>query len=137
MARSHAPENMAAQVVALRPRVAERGDASLDAFIVERVRTMLELRGYTEALKLGGAKTMDELADRVQKGLEELVQKGARQGEAGLLRRQIAHRFGDDTAERLAEQLDKLSGPEGIAEVTDALIECGTGEEFIERVRTA
>ena len=83
------------------------------------------------------AKTMDELADRVQKGLDELVQRGARQGEAGLLRRQIAHRFGEDTAERLANQLDNLSGPEGFVEVTDALFECATGEEFIERVRTA
>ena len=45
------------------------------------------------------------------------------------------HRFGEETAGRLANQLEELSGPEGIARVTDALIECGTGEEFIERVR--
>ena len=57
------------------------------------------------------------------------------QGEAGLLRWQIAHRFGEDTAERLANQLDRLCGPEGIAKVTDALFECATGDEFIERVR--
>ena len=32
---------------------------------------------------------------------------------------------------------DELPGPEDIDRVTDAVIECGTGEEFIERVRTA
>lgn len=30
--------------------------------------------------------------------------------------------------------LDELRGPEDIDKVTDALIECTTGEEFIERV---
>ena len=30
-----------------------------------------------------------------------------------------------------------LPGPEGIDRLTDALFECGTGEEFIERVRAA
>ena len=137
LARSHSSEEMAAQVATLRLRVAELGDASLDAFMVERMDTLLELRDYTKELKLGGAKTMDELADRFQRSLQALVQKGARQGEARLLRRQIAHRFGEDTAERVAKQLEKLSGPEDIDEVTDALFESGTGEEFIERVRTA
>ena len=76
---------------------------------------------------------MAEVVDRFRQGMDELVQKG----EAGLLRRQIAHRFGEETAERLAKQFDRLCGPEGIAEVTDALVECATGEEFIERVRMA
>ncbi len=84
---------------------------------------------------------MDELAERVQQGLDELVEKGARQGrrqgQAMVLRRQIANRFGEETAQRLAKQLAELSGPEGIDSVTDALFECGTGDEFIERVRTA
>ena len=84
---------------------------------------------------------MDELTERFQRGLEELVQRGAqqgrRQGQTMVLSRQIAHRFGEETAVRLAEQLDELSGSEGIATVTDALIECGTGDEFIERMRTA
>ena len=83
-----------------------------------------------------GEKTMAQVVDRFRQGMDELVQRGARQGQAGLLRRQIAHRFGEDTAERLATQLDRLSGPEGIAEVTDALVECATGDEFVERVRT-
>ena len=148
-ARTHEPEEMSAQVAALRLRVGELGDASLDAFVVERLKTMLELRGYAEVLDLEGVRTMDELAERVQQGLDELVEKGARQGrrqgrqqgrqqgQAMVLRRQIAHRFGEETAERLAKRLAELSGPDGIDKVTDALFECGTGDEFIERVRTA
>ena len=149
LARNLSPEDMAAQVAALRLRVAERGDARLDAFMADRVRTMLESRDYTVELKLGGARTMDEMVDRFQRGLEELVQRGARQGrqqgrrqgllqgQAMLLRRQIARKFGEETAGQVAEMLKGLPGGDGIDKVTDALFECGTGDEFIERVRTA
>ena len=75
---------------------------------------------------------MAELVDRFQRSLDELVQKGMRQ----VLRRQAARRFGEKTAGRLSMLLEE-SDPEGIDKVSDALIECGTGEEFIERVRTA
>ena len=73
--------------------------------------------------------------------MEELVQKGARQGrqegQVLVLRRQIARKFGDDTAGQLSELLDGLTGLERIDRVTDALLECGTGEEFIERMQMA
>ena len=88
---------------------------------------------------------MAEMVDRFQRSLDELVQKGlrqgiqqgAREGQATVLRRIIAGKFGDDTARRLSALLDDVSGSEDIDRVTDALIECGTGEEFLERVRTA
>ncbi len=141
LARSLSLEEMAAQVAALQRAVGEHGDPALDAFMAERMDTMLELRDYPEELQLGGAKTMTEMVERFHRSLDELVQRGARegrrQGQAMVLRRQIAHRFGEETAERLTKQLAELSGPEGIAKVTDALLECGTGDEFIERVRTA
>ena len=141
LARSLSMEEMAAQVAALRLRVAERGDASLDAFMVERMDTMLELRDYPEELQLGGAKTMTEMVERFHRSLDELVQRGARQGrrqgQKMVLRQQIARRFGEETAGQVSDVLEELPGPEGIDRVTDALIECGTGEEFIERVRTA
>jgi len=137
LARSLSMEEMAAQVDALRLRVRERGDASLDAFMVERMGTMLRLRDYPEELKLGGAKTMTELVDRFHRSLDELVQRGARQGRRQVLRRQIVRRFGEATAEQVSDVLEGLPGPEGIDRVTDALFDCGTGEEFIERVRRA
>ena len=65
--------------------------------------------------------------------MDELVQRG----QAQVLRRQITRRFGEETAGKLSELLDGLPDPDGIDRVTDALIECSTGEEFIERVRVA
>ena len=137
--------DMAAQLSALRRAVERHGDADLDAFMVERMYTMLELREYPEELKVGGARTMAEMVDRFQRSLDELVQKGmrqgieqgARQGRTQVLRRQAARRFGEETAGRLSRLLEELSDPEDIDKVTDALMECGTGKEFIERVRMA
>ena len=109
--------------------------------MVERMGTMLELRDQPEEMKRGGAKTMAELADRFQRSLDELVQeagrRGIREGARQILRRQITRRFSEHTAVQLSGLLATLAEPDRIDEVTDALIECGTGEEFIERVRTA
>ena len=152
LARNHSPEDMAAQVAALGRRVAERGDARLKALVFERVRTMLELRDYAGKLNLGGASSMDEMAKRFQRGLDELVERGAREGRREgvregvregaregrvmVLRRQIARRFGEETAGRVSGVLDGMPGPDAIDAVTDALFECGTGEEFVERMGT-
>ena len=57
---------------------------------------------------------------------------------AGWLRSSSGTRkFGDDTAGQLSELLDGLTGLDNIDRVTDALLECGTGEEFIERMQMA
>ena len=88
---------------------------------------------------------MAEMVDRFQRSLDELVQKGlrqgiqqgARQGQALVLRRQAARKFGEETAGQLSKLLDELTGLDSIDRVTDALLECVTGEEFIERVRMA
>ena len=98
---------------------------------------MLELGGYTEGLTQLREKTMAELVDRFQRSLDELVQEGRHEGQVLLLRRQIARKFGDDTAGQLSELLDDLTGIDNIDRVTDALLECGTGEEFIDQVRMA
>ena len=82
-------------------------------------------------------KTMAELVDKFQRSLDELFERGAREGARQILRRQIARRFSDHTAVQLSGLLATLTEPDRIDEVTDALIECGTGEEFIERVRMA
>ena len=45
--------------------------------------------------------------------------------------------MGDDTAGQLSALLDDVSGSEDIDRVTEALLECGRGEEFIERMQMA
>ncbi|MCY4571155.1 MAG: hypothetical protein OXF01_00020 [Gemmatimonadetes bacterium] len=91
---------------------------------------------------------MAEVVDRFQQGMDELVQRGvrqgieqgilqgARQGQALVLRRQIERKFGRQTARQFSDLLAEFSGPEDIDRVTDALLECATGEEFIDRVQT-
>ena len=54
-----------------------------------------------------------------------------------VLRRIIAKKFGDDRAGQLSAFLDDVSGSEDIDRVTDALIECATEQEFIERMQMA
>lgn len=80
LARSLSLEQMAAQVAALRLAVEDHGDPGLDGFLAERMDTMLELRDYPEELQLGGAKTMTEMVERFHRSLDELVQRGAREG---------------------------------------------------------
>ncbi len=137
LARDLSAEDMAAQLSALRTAVEEYGDADLDAFLFEMMYTMLELRNYPEGLTQLRERTMAEMVDRYQRSLDKLVQKGARQGLVLVLRRIIAKKFGDDTAGQLSALLDDVSGSEDIDRVTDALIECATEQEFIERMQIA
>ena len=85
---------------------------------------------------------MSTLIERARKWGEERdqlwLQKGIEQGierDRQLMHRQASRRFGPGTAERLMPVLERISDPEGIALVADAVIECQTAEEFLERVR--
>ena len=135
LARNLSPEEMAVQLSGLWRTIERHGDPGLAGLMVQTVDTMLELRDYPARLMKGGAKTMAEVVDRFQQGMDELVQRGARQGQAQVLRRQVTRRFGEETAGQLSRLLDEPPGPEDIDRVTDALVECATGDEFIERVR--
>ena len=72
---------------------------------------------------------------RFERSVDELFDRGAREGARRVLGQLATRRFGEETAGRLAGLLAELSEPEDIDRVSDALLECGTGEEFIERVR--
>ena len=133
LARNLSPEEMAVQLSGLWRTIERHGDPGLAGLMVRTVDTMLELRDYPARLTKGGAKTMAEVVDRFQQGMDELVQRGRAQ----VLRRQITRRFGAETAGQLSRLLDEPPGPEDIDRVTDALIECSTGDEFIDRVRMA
>ena len=76
----------------------------------------------------------------VREGHERGVREGVEQGlahERALLRRQTASRFGAETAERLSGVLAGIADPEGLAEVGEWLVRCGTGSEFLARVDPA
>ena len=52
-----------------------------------------------------------------------------------LVHRMVTRRFGPSAAGQLLPVLDRISDPEDIAPIADAVIECETAEEFLERVR--
>ena len=82
-------------------------------------------------------KTLAAMLDIFRRGMDELSDQGAREGAGRVLRRLATSRFGEETAGRLSRLLKEMSGPEDMDRVSGALLECGTGEEFIERVRAA
>ena len=80
------------------------------------------------------------IAQGVQQGIQQGVQQGVRQGvhqgQADLLRRLAERRFGAETARRLSALLDGADAGR-LIEVGDWIVECGSGEELLERVRQA
>ena len=75
-----------------------------------------------------------------REGREQGAREGVEQGlehERALLRRLAASRFGAQTAERLSGVLAGIADPEGLAEVGEWLVRCGTGSEFLARVDPA
>ena len=50
------------------------------------------------------------------------------------MRRLAARKFGPETADRLAEQLEGIPDPERLGEVGDWLFDCDSGEELLARV---
>ena len=76
----------------------------------------------------------------IREGIEQGIEQGVEQGlahERALLRRLAASRFGAETAERLSGVLAGIADPEGLAEVGEWLVRCGTGGEFLARVDPA
>ncbi len=75
--------------------------------------------------------------ERDQLWLEKGIAKGRIEGERELVHRMVTRRFGHRTAEHVLARLNNLSDPEDIAALADAVIECQTAAEFLERVRDA
>ena len=86
-------------------------------------------------------RTLEErVAEWPKQWLREGREQGIREGiehERALLRRQVAARFGAETAERVSEVLAGISDPEGLAEAGEWLVRCETGKEFLARVEPA
>ena len=81
--------------------------------------------------------TAEWVAEGRKQGLDQGRAEGLDQGRAearGLLRRQAARKFDDDTARRLAAVLADVADPERLAEVGDWIIECGTAAELFARL---
>lgn len=98
---------------------------------------MVEGRNDPGAIGSSKSRTREELVGRFERSVDELFDRGAREGARRVLGQLATRRFGEATVGRLAALLAELSEPEDIDRVSGAVLECGTGEEFIERVRAA
>ena len=79
------------------------------------------------------------LADRVNAWFDEAEEKGFERGietgraeERALLCRMAARKFDAETAEQLAETLDRVARPDDLAEIGEAIIECDTGAVLLD-----
>ena len=103
------------------------------------------MREAVEQLRRAGANVAPEdanmtLEERLAEWPKQWLREGIEQGlahERALLRRQVASRFGAQTAERLSGVLARIADPEALAEVGEWLVRCETGSEFLARVDPA
>ena len=74
----------------------------------------------------------------VQQGIQQGVRQGVRQGrvegEARVVKRLAALKFGPKTAERLSSLVDGLTTRKELDQVGDWIIECDSGDELLSRV---
>ena len=72
----------------------------------------------------------------IQQGVQQGLRQGVHQGQADLLRRQAERRFDAETAQRLSALLEGADA-DRLIDVGDWIVECGSGDELLERVRQA
>ena len=60
--------------------------------------------------------------------------EGRAEGQTEVMRRIAARKFGPETADRLAEQLEGIPDPERLGEVSEWILEYESGEELLARV---
>ncbi len=82
-----------------------------------------------------------DLGEKITLWERQLLEKGEAQGEAkalarerALLERQVALRFGGDTAKRFGVLLAGVSDPERLDEAGEWLIECEDGASLLARM---
>ena len=75
------------------------------------------------------------LYETVKEWTAQWLAEGRVEGQAEVMRRQAARKFGVVTPDRLAEELERVQDPERVVEIGEWLIKCESGEELLDRVR--
>ena len=112
------------------------------ALAADRTDDGLELPSFEEMERAEGVEMTTLLEANLNrwdaKVRAEYVAEGVERGRAEegvrLLGRQVMLKFGAQTAERLSNLLEGPTAREDLDRVSDWIIECGTGEEFLSRV---
>ena len=138
---SRSPEDLLPTVDALRGRLSGPDDGGLRSAFVDWLRRVAE-QVTPRGAALPPVHTLEDLrmtvVERAAEWPKQWFREGMEQGiarglvhERALLRRQAASRFGEDTAERLAEVLARIGEPERLAEAGERLVRCDSGAELI------
>ena len=130
------------QLLVLRRVVDECEDEDFDRFLTRAVKAMLRSKGMSSE-QLEEARTMQTAATAFQRGLDEIRREGREQGrEQGIelgrvsvLRQLAARKFGSAVAEELARELEGTPDPRRVARAAEALLDCDTAVDFVNRVR--
>ena len=141
---SRSPEDLLRTVDALWGRLDGPDDEGLRSAFVDWLRRVAE-QVTPRGVALPPVQTLEDLRMTVveraaewpkqwfREGMEQGIERGLAH-ERALLRRQAASRFGEDTAERLAEVLAGVREPERLADVGERLVRCDSGAELIAEV---
>ena len=101
-----------------------------------------ELRKPEERMTLLAERMEEWKADWLRQGMQQGLEQGLEQGierglaaERNLLRRLAERKFDRASADKLARCLTAEKDPEYFAQVGSWIIDCGTGEELLDRMR--
>ena len=139
--RGRSREDVGAVLGALDEWLSESGNEALRRAVGEWMRQVYAPGRSAQATRPVAenrteAQTM--LRERVKEWNMQLLEEGRAEGRAEgqveLMRRMAARKFGYDTAERLAERLERVRDSEHVAEIGEWLIECESSEELLERL---
>ena len=145
---------MRATLTVVRQLVEACEDGDFDRFMARSVKAMLRSKGFSNR-QLEEAMTMSTVVTEFQRSLEEIkqegieqgreqgieqgreqgIQQGREQGQVAVLVQQIGRKFGEGTADEVQRLLVGGPGRERIAWVAAAILDCGTPEDFLARVR--
>ena len=120
--------------LAVARRFGEAGKELERKVMEEEKGTMTLLERAREWGKEYDRQWMEKLEKGVARGIARERQASIER-ERELVHRMVTRKFGPGTSEQLRAILDHISDPDDIAPIADAVIECETAEDFLERVR--
>ncbi len=99
-------------------------------------RMLAQEKGAREMTTLMEARLQEWHDNAIAQGVRQGMRQGVQQGQADLLRRLAQRRFDGETARRLSALLEDADA-DRLIEVGDWIVECGSGDELLERLRQA
>ena len=143
--RSRSDEDARAVLGTLDGWLSESGNAALRRAVGEWIRQVYAPRrpaaaataaeeNRTEAQTMLRERVQEWMAAKWAEGHAEGQAEGQAQGQMDLMRRMAARKFGDETAQRLAERLEPVQDAARLAEIGEWLIECESGEALLARL---